>query len=570
MLDLTAPQNYLSPVGIGATVGTLGGKLLPRGSGFGRGAIRGAVSGVGATVGGEMTGRAAEHFGVSPAVANLFRILGAGAGGYTGYRLAKRFSKTPREKVQDDADAQVDSLFRKTASVMQSVWDRMAGNVSPTADNGEDMKTRAALAGAGLAGRGILGAGIGAIGGAAGGSGFIPGGIRGALAGAGSSLGEMGADALTTALGVKNPYAQVGSRALGMLLGGVGGYRLGRRATKTDKEKLEEAMLDFYTQQPEGAQVPYPKLASFKSPSFSGPMTNPSNGGDSAWRKTQPTPGGGGSPQQFMTSQNHSFSQAPKFTASGAVPAAPAPRPPVVTNFSTNDGDQYRDSRQGWQNTGYDPRQDQTRQRYVTSRSPQGYENAAMRIDPRYGGGWAYANNAPAVQPQQNQFLADQNAVVQSFPSVGQAGTPENQAFVQAYQKAKASGQPVDLMQLATSLFGPQGSFAPPAPVEPLPTSEDVMAQEADLAPAGGPAPAPEPMSREDMFAKRRAEFEENQMETQRHRNRSMAPQSVTVPLPPGYLEAQGMSAPTAEEEAAAAAAEQARRRDVQRQMLAS
>jgi hypothetical protein len=101
-----------------------------------------------------------------------------------------------------------------------------------------------------LGSKALIGAGLGAAGGALlpSGAGAARGAARGAMAGAGSSIGAGLGGALATAIGHGGGDGVDGAlRMGGSLLGGYGGYRLGKKLTKTPKERMLEAMQSYYS-----------------------------------------------------------------------------------------------------------------------------------------------------------------------------------------------------------------------------------------------------------------------------------------------------------------------------------
>lgn len=238
---------------IGAGLGAAGG-LLPGGSGAGSGAIRGGAAGAGLGLGQFGANTLGAKAGLTPQAISLLSILTGAAGGYGGYRAARRFTKTPGEDAKDQIDAEVSrrkKQMAKQGSTTQVPWmDADPKKLLLTALLGLSIPTAA-------------GAGIGSIGGALSprGSGLLPGMVRGGLAGAGYTIGGLGGMGIANAAGIQNPLGRAALGIGGSLVGGMTGYRMGRKLTKTRKEQLEDAMLEWYNDENSAPQPP-PKMAS--------------------------------------------------------------------------------------------------------------------------------------------------------------------------------------------------------------------------------------------------------------------------------------------------------------------
>jgi len=232
-------MSYLAPVLAGGVAGTAYG-ALPHTAGMKPGLIRGLSAGAGVAGGGAIADLISDKLGLSPELALALNLAGKATGGYGGYRLARKYTKTLPEDLYDQGE-RAEKEQRKMGSAQQTEMKEPLQSADPA--------MMAKLLAAGVIGTGLLSSIPGALGGAISprGSGLLPGAARGFGVGAGASLGAMGGNYLAEKLfGGDNTTA----KALGGLLGGITGANLGygatRKLTKTRREKLEDAMLDYY------------------------------------------------------------------------------------------------------------------------------------------------------------------------------------------------------------------------------------------------------------------------------------------------------------------------------------
>ena len=243
----TLTENAL-PVAAAAAVGGVGG-LLPGNTGARRGALRGAGTAAGALAGKQFAKFLSDKLGLSEGVGNIASMIGTGLGGYAGYKGTRALTKTDPEKVYDQLYDR-----EKAMSKMSSAFEG-----PDAAANAKSLLLTLAVAGLVPAG---LGAAIGGVGGAVSprGSGLLPGALRGASAGGGALLGGLAGNALAANLET-SPAIRALSGLAGTAIGGGLGYSLGKKMTKTQKEDLDEAMLDYYQNRqavPSFAPAPIP------------------------------------------------------------------------------------------------------------------------------------------------------------------------------------------------------------------------------------------------------------------------------------------------------------------------
>lgn len=231
--------DYLAPVLAGGAVGTAYG-ALPHTAGMKRGLIRGLSAGAGVAGGGAIADLISERLGLTPELALALNLAGKATGGYGGYRLARKYTKTRPEDVYDQVEA-VEKEQSKMGSAQQEAMKEQLQSADPS--------MMAKLLAAGVIGTGLLGSIPGALGGAISprGSGLLPGAARGFGTGVGASLGSMGGNYLAEQIfGGDNAAAKALGGLLGGLAGGGLGYSAAKKLTKTRREQLEDAMLDYY------------------------------------------------------------------------------------------------------------------------------------------------------------------------------------------------------------------------------------------------------------------------------------------------------------------------------------
>lgn len=251
--------NYLLPILAGGVAGSAYG-ALPHTAGMKKGLIRGLSAGAGATSGGLIADLIAEKLGLSPELGFALNMIGKAGGGYGGYRLARKYTKTLPEDLYDQGE-EADKQRSKMGSAAVNDPSEMSARISGP--------TLAKLLAAGIVGTGLFSAIPGAIGGAVSprGSGLLPGAARGFGVGAGALAGGIGGQLLANQMSQGNPTVRAIGGLLGTLIGGGLGYQGARSLTKTQKEQLEESMLDYYARhnaladaqkQPEKDEVPPP------------------------------------------------------------------------------------------------------------------------------------------------------------------------------------------------------------------------------------------------------------------------------------------------------------------------
>ncbi len=462
---LASALDLIRPTLFGTALGAVGGGALPGGSDWGRGAVRGGATGLGLGLGDLLGGAAARGMNASPAAVGIARALGGIGGGFTGYRLGRKVTRTRAEKVKD----QIDEAEKSAAA----------------AEPGLSASTMMQLAGMG--GLGLTGATLGGVGGAImpSGAGFIPGMVRGGLAGVGYGAGGAGGNMLADALKVQNPLARFGMNVGGSVLGAGLGYSAGRKLTKTPREKLEEAMLNWYDERDgrnaedgeEETPPGLPKIAGVIPPAI-------------------PTPA------KWQTSNTVTQPQ-PK-PAGSVASTVPTSQQPSIPNTAPSP---YAFNGQEWA---------ATTGRIGDENGDHTWETM-QRTQPR-----SFATQPPEVQ----QYYSQQQQVLSAFPAVGQPGTEQNQKFVEAYNQARSSGQTPDMFQLANQLFTPSAPAAAPS-ASPAPAAPQAPAAPSPQAPTaataatpGIPAPPPIPTAPVPVPA-------------------TAAPQPATAPAPGGVMTAE-------------------------------
>jgi len=227
----TISQNALPVAALTAAGGLTG--LLPGNSGLRRGAMRGAGVAGGALAGNALAKLLSEKLGLSEGASGIASLLGTALGGYGGYKGVRHLTKTAPEDVYDQ------------------MYDRekAMGKMASATPEGMSDGTKNLLLTLGIAtlAPSVLGAAVGGVGGAVSprGSGLLPGAFRGAAAGGGAMLGGLAGNTIASAFDA-SPAIRALSGLAGTALGGGLGYSLGKKMTKTQKEDLDEAMLDYY------------------------------------------------------------------------------------------------------------------------------------------------------------------------------------------------------------------------------------------------------------------------------------------------------------------------------------
>lgn len=250
-------MNYLAPLLTGGAVGTAYG-ALPHTAGMKRGLIRGLSAGAGSIGGGAIADLISARLGLTPELALALNLAGRATGGYGGYRVARKYTKTRPEDVYDQVEAvekEQSKMGNAQLQAMQEQLQAMKEQLQSAAPSMGDVMRQstvsnmvAKLLSAGVLGTGLLGSIPGALGGAISprGSGLLPGAARGFGVGAGASLGAMGGNYLAEKFFGGDSRAKALGGLLGGLAGGGLGYSAAKKLTKTRREQLEDAMLDYY------------------------------------------------------------------------------------------------------------------------------------------------------------------------------------------------------------------------------------------------------------------------------------------------------------------------------------
>ena len=369
---------------------------------------------------------------------SIARLIGALGGGYGGYHLARKFTKTPGEDAKDQIDAH----------------QKMA-NTQPTQDNSEILKYLAN----GIGGNAIAGAGLGGLGGLLpGNSGILPGAVRGGLAGAGYAGGGLLGDIASEAMHVENPLLRTGINVGSRLLGAHTGYQIGKKLTKTRKEQLDDAMYEWYNNPSVGIN---PSQQGEKMANAPGAIPKPI-------APISTVPGGLGAP-----------TPTPSFTPQPKAPQSPPNQPTGPSNFAAQGSPFQNPQLQQRLNKEFggmrpgnpfgDPRPD-PRPGAVRTLTPQGSGHAWTTEVPRVSDGYDHI-----VRGIQSRRQATRDNAYSDSLTAGQRPTPEGRA---AWNKAR----PVDFEQEmrdvraeADKAAGPRAETWAPVPTALTPEQTQTM-----------------------------------------------------------------------------------------------
>ena len=427
------------PTLLASGAGAAGGQFLHGGSGWRRGAIRGAGAGLGATAGATGASMLASALGAGENTDSIARLIGALGGGYGGYHLARKFTKTPGEDAKDQIDAH----------------QKMA-NTQPPQDNSEILKYLAN----GIGGNAIAGAGLGGLGGLLpGNSGILPGAVRGGLAGAGYAGGGLLGDIASEAMHVENPLLRTGINVGSRLLGAHTGYQIGKKLTKTRKEQLDDAMYEWYNNPSVGIN---PSQQGEKMANAPGAIPKPI-------APISTVPGGVGAP-----------TPTPSFTPQPKAPQSPPTPPTGPSNFAAPQVLNDTAARQAELNRVFggmrpgnpfgDPRPD-PRPGAVRTLTPQGSGHAWTTEVPRVSDG--YDHIVRGIQARR-QATRD-NAYADSL-TAGQRPTPEGRAAWNKARPVNFEQEMRDVRAEADKAAGPRAETWAPVPTALTPEQTQQMA----------------------------------------------------------------------------------------------
>ena len=369
---------------------------------------------------------------------SIARLIGALGGGYGGYHLARKFTKTPGEDAKDQIDAH----------------QKMA-NTQPPQDNSEILKYLAN----GIGGNAIAGAGLGGLGGLLpGNSGILPGAVRGGLAGAGYAGGGLLGDIASEAMHVENPLLRTGINVGSRLLGAHTGYQIGKKLTKTRKEQLDDAMYEWYNNPSVGIN---PSQQGEKMANAPGAIPKPI-------APISTVPGGVGAP-----------TPTPSFTPQPKAPQSPPTPPTGPSNFAAPQVLNDTAARQAELNRVFggmrpgnpfgDPRPD-PRPGAVRTLTPQGSGHAWTTEVPRVSDG--YDHIVRGIQARR-QATRD-NAYADSL-TAGQRPTPEGRAAWNKARPVNFEQEMRDVRAEADKAAGPRAETWAPVPTALTPEQTQTM-----------------------------------------------------------------------------------------------
>ena len=451
------------PTLLASGAGAVGGQFLHGGSGWRRGAIRGAGAGLGATAGATGASMLTSALGAGENTDSIARLIGALGGGYGGYLLSRKFTKTPGEDAKDQIDAHQKRANTKSDGesalsnwLPKGIMD-VANRTEDTPDIFKYLNKGLGYIPSGVGSAAAIGAGLGGIGGIAN-SGMLPGAVRGGLAGAGFAGGGLLGDFANDAMGVKNPLLRMGIGAGSRLLGAHTGYTLGKKLTKTRKEQLDDAMYEWYNNANADLNAP-PGMKMANAP---GAIPKPI-------APISTVPGGlGGVP-----------TATPSFTPQPKAPQSPPNQPTGPSNFAAQGSPFQNPQLQQRLNKEFggmrpgnpfgDPRPD-PRPGAVRTLTPHGSGHAWTTEVPRVSDGYDHIVRGIRDRRQ----AARDNAYTDSL-TAGQRPTPEGRAAWNKARPVNFEQEMRDVRAEADKAAGPRAETWAPVPTALTPEQTQTM-----------------------------------------------------------------------------------------------
>ena len=394
---------------------------------------------------------------------SIARLIGALGGGYGGYLLSRKFTKTPGEDAKDQIDAHQKRANTKSDGesalsnwLPKGIMD-VANRTEDTPDIFKYLNKGLGYIPSGVGSAAAIGAGLGGIGGIAN-SGMLPGAVRGGLAGAGFAGGGLLGDFANDAMGVKNPLLRMGIGAGSRLLGAHTGYTLGKKLTKTRKEQLDDAMYEWYNNANADLNAP-PGMKMANAP---GAIPKPI-------APISTVPGGlGGVP-----------TATPSFTPQPKAPQSPPNQPTGPSNFAAQGSPFQNPQLQQRLNKEFggmrpgnpfgDPRPD-PRPGAVRTLTPHGSGHAWTTEVPRVSDGYDHI-----VRGIQDRRQATRDNAYADSLTAGQSPTPEGRAAWNKARPVNFEQEMRDVRAEADKAAGPRAETWAPVPTALTPEQTKTM-----------------------------------------------------------------------------------------------